>query len=369
MLISSRVRFTILWDRLPPRRRKSLARTAFSPSLVDRSLASLSLAYVSSSPLLSYSGHERGVGGLAPRQDQAGYARQARGLHPPGCRGGRANRVPPGDFLRPLFLRGAADPLVRLHGRDPGRPDQSGSCRIWRANSSSPSSSRSTSASRTASFYNTAAVIAADGQYLGKYRKGGSAAVEVDFDLAEARRARISVFGSWATGQAARTSDIDVAVLPLEPLLKGTLSEIRRRWRKALSIPGRSGGPLGNHARVPRESRAGGDSLERLTERLAVGGRHCPLCRRYCGSLRIASFAARPSSAFNTHSKRLESRAGATSRTRGPELVRSVLFFAPTGPWRLVCQAFSYPQISGRHGFPGQGDTPVVSQFSSLRSS
>jgi predicted nucleotidyltransferase len=56
-------------------------------------------------------------------------------------------------------------------------------------------------------------------------------------DLAEVRRivqqglagrqARIYLFGSWATGLSCRTSDIDVAVLPLEPFPSGLLSEIR----------------------------------------------------------------------------------------------------------------------------------------------
>lgn len=40
-------------------------------------------------------------------------------------------------------------------------------------------------------------------------------------------RARVYVFGSWATGCGTRTSDIDVAVLPLEPLPRDLLCEIR----------------------------------------------------------------------------------------------------------------------------------------------
>lgn len=40
-------------------------------------------------------------------------------------------------------------------------------------------------------------------------------------------RARICLFGSWATGDAGRTSDIDVAVLPLEPIPRHVFSEIR----------------------------------------------------------------------------------------------------------------------------------------------
>ena len=40
-------------------------------------------------------------------------------------------------------------------------------------------------------------------------------------------RARVFLFGSWAKGDACRTSDIDVAVLPLEPLPGGLLARIR----------------------------------------------------------------------------------------------------------------------------------------------
>ena len=56
-------------------------------------------------------------------------------------------------------------------------------------------------------------------------------------DLDEARRivreglrgyrARIFLYGSWATGAATRTSDIDLAVLPLEPIPRDVLAGIR----------------------------------------------------------------------------------------------------------------------------------------------
>jgi predicted nucleotidyltransferase len=46
-------------------------------------------------------------------------------------------------------------------------------------------------------------------------------------DGLKGHRARVYLFGSWVRGQAGRTSDIDVAVLPLEPLPAGLLSEIR----------------------------------------------------------------------------------------------------------------------------------------------
>ncbi len=67
-----------------------------------------------------------------------------------------------------------------------------------------------------------------------------------DFDLAEVRRivqdglggrrARVYLFGSWAKGQADRTSDIDVGILPLEPLPEGTLSEIREALEESLVL-------------------------------------------------------------------------------------------------------------------------------------
>ena len=39
---------------------------------------------------------------------------------------------------------------------------------------------------------------------------------------------RIYLYGSWAAGKAGKTSDIDIAVLPLAPLPKGVLSELRQ---------------------------------------------------------------------------------------------------------------------------------------------
>ena len=66
------------------------------------------------------------------------------------------------------------------------------------------------------------------------------------FDVAEVRRivraglgshpAQVYLFGSWAKGCASRTSDIDVGVLPLEPLPEGLLSEIREALEESLVI-------------------------------------------------------------------------------------------------------------------------------------
>ncbi len=41
------------------------------------------------------------------------------------------------------------------------------------------------------------------------------------------RRVRVFLFGSCARGEAATTSDVDLAVLPLEPLPPGLLSSLR----------------------------------------------------------------------------------------------------------------------------------------------
>lgn len=63
------------------------------------------------------------------------------------------------------------------------------------------------------------------------------ARVVAERDLAEVRRivlgalsrcqARVWLFGSHARGEAVRGSDIDVAILALEPLPEGLLGEIR----------------------------------------------------------------------------------------------------------------------------------------------
>ena len=50
------------------------------------------------------------------------------------------------------------------------------------------------------------------------------------------RRARVYLFGSWARGEAARTSDIDVAIWPEEPLPRGLLAEIDEAVENSLSL-------------------------------------------------------------------------------------------------------------------------------------
>lgn len=61
--------------------------------------------------------------------------------------------------------------------------------------------------------------------------------MQTSFDLDEVRRivraglrghpAQVYLFGSWASGRNRRTSDIDVAILPSEPLPEDMLSAIR----------------------------------------------------------------------------------------------------------------------------------------------
>jgi uncharacterized protein len=50
------------------------------------------------------------------------------------------------------------------------------------------------------------------------------------------RRARVFLFGSWARGEASRVSDIDVAVLPGEPLPFDLLAEIQEQLENSASL-------------------------------------------------------------------------------------------------------------------------------------
>jgi uncharacterized protein len=49
-------------------------------------------------------------------------------------------------------------------------------------------------------------------------------------------KVKVYLFGSFATGKAGRTSDIDVAVLPLESLPVGLLSEIRDKLEESNAL-------------------------------------------------------------------------------------------------------------------------------------
>jgi predicted nucleotidyltransferase len=50
------------------------------------------------------------------------------------------------------------------------------------------------------------------------------------------RRARVYLFGSWARGEASRVSDIDVAILPIEPLPLGLLAELQEDLEESSSL-------------------------------------------------------------------------------------------------------------------------------------
>jgi predicted nucleotidyltransferase len=103
-------------------------------------------------------------------------------------------------------------------------------------------------------------------------------------DLTEVRRivlegleghaTRVYLFGSHARGTAHRTSDIDVAILPLEPIppwilsvLRGELEESHVPYRVdlvdlSMADPG-----------LPRTRYTGRDRMERTRERLALAQR------------------------------------------------------------------------------------------------
>jgi predicted nucleotidyltransferase len=51
-----------------------------------------------------------------------------------------------------------------------------------------------------------------------------------------AHRARVWLFGSRAQGSGGRASDIDVAILPLEPLRAGTLAQIEESLDNSLVL-------------------------------------------------------------------------------------------------------------------------------------
>jgi uncharacterized protein len=62
--------------------------------------------------------------------------------------------------------------------------------------------------------------MAADSRDLDEVRR-------VVSDGLRGRRVRVYLFGSWARGEARRISDIDVGILPLEPLPPGLLLDLQ----------------------------------------------------------------------------------------------------------------------------------------------
>ena len=62
--------------------------------------------------------------------------------------------------------------------------------------------------------------------YLNQVRK-------ILLDHLKGYRVQLFLFGSQATQQAGRTSDIDVGILPMVPLPKGLLSQIREELEES----------------------------------------------------------------------------------------------------------------------------------------
>jgi predicted nucleotidyltransferase len=52
----------------------------------------------------------------------------------------------------------------------------------------------------------------------------------------ERQAVRVYLFGSWARGEACRVSDIDVGILPSEPLPRGLLAEIDEALENSRSL-------------------------------------------------------------------------------------------------------------------------------------
>jgi predicted nucleotidyltransferase len=50
------------------------------------------------------------------------------------------------------------------------------------------------------------------------------------------RNVDVYLFGSWARGEACRASDIDVAILPEEPLPSGLVPDIEEALENSLSL-------------------------------------------------------------------------------------------------------------------------------------
>ena len=85
------------------------------------------------------------------------------------------------------------------------------------------------------------------------------------------RTAKVYLFGSWARGEASRVSDIDVAVLPVDPLPIGLLAEIDGSSRKQRQpVSGRSDRPVDDVGVFSKPGAGRGSAVDRLSERLRV---------------------------------------------------------------------------------------------------
>ena len=112
------------------------------------------------------------AGHVAGRQDQAGDDRQARRADRPGRRPrARRSSACRSCFYGPYFCAEQQTKWYDLIERDPRRPDDEAASPSWPRSTASCSCCRSTKKRSPALYYNTAAVIDADGTYLGKFRK------------------------------------------------------------------------------------------------------------------------------------------------------------------------------------------------------
>jgi nucleotidyltransferase substrate binding protein (TIGR01987 family) len=85
------------------------------------------------------------------------------------------------------------------------------------------------------------------------------------------RQAQVYLFGSRARGEARRFSDIDIAILPGQPLPPGFLLDLQDALETSEALyPVDLGRPHRGAGRAAREGAGGGSSLERLKERLGL---------------------------------------------------------------------------------------------------
>ena len=105
--------------------------------------------------------------------DKESMIQKHEAARPRGRQAGRPVHALPGALLRALLLPGAGPQVLQLHRAHPGRARPRSACRTWPRRPawswSCPMYEEDEQASGI--YYNTAAVIDADGTYLGKYRK------------------------------------------------------------------------------------------------------------------------------------------------------------------------------------------------------
>ena len=105
--------------------------------------------------------------------DKESMIQKHEAARPRGGQAGRPGHALPGAVLRALLLPGAGARVLRLHRAHPRRARRRSGCRTSPSRPAWSSSCRCTRRTRQPAgiYYNTAAVIDADGEYLGKYRK------------------------------------------------------------------------------------------------------------------------------------------------------------------------------------------------------